>query len=866
MVILDNFTTTSEYSLVIIFLSIISLSSADYDLVNGETGKYRWFDTAAQIYRVCCYCPIEAVGFGPKNDYFQRYHDEDGDFCNPTDDEMNQTGKYPFCICEHKMGLKPEFIGCVLPNKSHVSHVEWTCDNVFTSLNVSVYTTCNPRCTKDSMVLVSPGAQSYRCGENKTWDSQPKFVYCQDKTEGCVLPNKSHVSHVEWTCDNVFTSLNVSVYTTCNPKCSKDSMVLVNPGAQSYRCGENKTWDSQPEFVYCQDKTEGCVLPNKSHVSHVEWTCDNVFTSLNVSVYTTCNPRCTKDSMVLVNPGAQSYRCGENKTWDSQPEFVYCQDKTEGCVLPNKSHVSHVEWTCDNVFTSLNVSVTSNTTCNPRCTKDSMALVNPDAQSYRCGENKIWDKQPEFVYCQEKTEDVTENWIYMVIVIVPSSFIIAIILLITYRQRLWNHFCLQPKKQICSSSEKSSASKMEMIAISIDATIPKSYNGETNDNMTCETQLSDTDVHSNSCSINMDTINQANYENLGGASVTEIDEDEERKSIPYSLIDAKMNSCVARLEKDIIKEAYVPLMSNNHDLKPAQPLLVKVSGLRERYRDGEIYYSVIRGSEVIIVSQIVETDSDFIIDREYDEHKLNYYKIRSASKNNEGVYKWQLKGNNKIRPEPVGGSTVSLPFISLDLDSIETVEEKVMNGGCPGSPALPCLPERNSPFSSTRFIGTTSSERYDGSTENSFNCAISSVGQNDITEIEIESVMKKCNRCNEHLISALDDFNSSKYLNNICHMLDPNTKNDSQCWIGFVKFYGIIEGYRIDNIKYHKKGNPEDGHMQYILQQYLPPHDFRIGHLVYYFSQKDSRREDVLLEIKKFHKNCTFCNIYINST
>ncbi|XP_052078764.1 uncharacterized protein LOC127716573 [Mytilus californianus] len=731
MVILDNFTTTSEYSLVIIFFSIISLSSADYDLVNGETGKYRWFDTAAQIYRVCCYCPIEAMSSGNKNDVFQRYHNKDGDFCNPTEDEMNKTGKYPFCICEHKMGLKPEFVGCVLPNNSHFSQVEWTCDNVFRSLNVSVYTKCNPRCTKDSMVLVNPGAQSYRCGENKTWDNQPKSVYCQDKIEECVLPNKSHVSHVEWTCDNVFTSLNVSV--------------------------------------------------------------------------------------------------------------------------------------------------TSNTTCKPRCTKDSMVLVNPGALSYRCGENKTWNIQPEFVNCQDKTEDVIEHWIYMVIiVIVASSFVIAIILLITCRQRL-QHFCLQLKNKFCSSSENSSSIRMEMLPISIDSNV----NVQTSDDMICETHLSNT--ISDSCSIRINTIN---YENQGGVSVTNIDGDEERKSIPDSLIDDQMNHWMARLEEDVVKEAQLsltstqlPLTSYYHDTKPTLPLLVKVSGIRERYRGGEIYYSVIRGSEIVIVSQIVETDSDFIIDREYDEHTLNYYKIRSASKTNEGVYKWQLKGNSKqerqtgsfyiticdkIRPEPAGSSTVSLPFISLDIDSMETFEEKVMNDGGPGSPSLPCLPEINSPFSSIRFNRAASSERYNVISENSFNGAISSEGQDDITEIEIESVMKKCNRCNKHLISALDDFNSSKYLNNMCHMLDPNTKKDSQCWIGFVKFYGIIEGYRIENIKYHTKGNPEDGHMQYILHQYLPPHDFRIGHLVYYFSQKDSRREDVLLEIKKFHKNCTFCNIYID--
>ncbi|CAG2228120.1 unnamed protein product [Mytilus edulis] len=628
----------------------------------------------------------------------------------------------------------------------------------------------------------------------------------------------------------------------------------------------------KPEFV-------GCVLPNNSHVSQVEWTCDNVFRSLNVSVYTTCMPRCSKDSMILVNPGAQSYRCGENKTWDNQPTSVYCQDKIEECVLPNKSHVSHVEWTCDNVFASLNVSVTINTTCMPRCSKDSMVLVNPVALSYRCGENKTWNNQPEFVNCLDKTEDVTQSWVYMVIVIIPSSFIIAIILLITCMQRLWHHFCLQLKNKFCSSSENCSSIGMEMLPISIESKV----NGQTNGYMICETQLSKN--ISDACSTRIDTIS---YENKGSASVTNIDEEEERHYIPDCLTIDQMNPWVARLEKDITKETrltltstQLPLMSNNDDPKPKLPSFVKVSGIKERYRDGKIYYSVIRGSEIVIVSQIVETDSDFIIDREYDEHKLNYYKIRSASKNNEGVYNWELKDNNKqgkltgsfniticdkIRPDPVGGSNMSLSFISLDIDSMDTVEKKVMNDGCPDSPSLQCLPEINSPSSSIRLNRLESSERYHAISDNSCNGAKKFKGQDEITEIKIESIMEKCNRCNQQLKSALDDFTSSKYLNNMCHMLDPNTKYDSQCWIGFVKFYGIIEGYIIDNIKYHKKGNPEDGHMMYILHQYLPPHDFRIGHLVYYFSQEDSRREDVLLEIKKFHKNCSFCDMFINTT
>ncbi|XP_063413376.1 uncharacterized protein LOC134695855 isoform X2 [Mytilus trossulus] len=581
MVILDNlyqvqFRTTSVYSIVIIFHWIISLSSAEYNLVNGETGKYRWFDTAAQIHRVCCYCPIEAVKSDKYNDAFQVGEDESRDSCNATKDEVKQTNKWPFCICDHKMGLKPEFIGCVLPN---ISRVEWTCDNAVASLNVSVYTTCTPRCTKDNMILVNPGAKAYRCGENKTWDNQPKSVSCRDK-----------------------------------------------------------------------DKNKG----------------------------------------------------------DS------------------------------------------------------------------------------------------ENWKYMVFVIVPCSIIIAVILIVTCKKRLWHHCYLQAKREICSasSSEDSSSSRKELHTISESSTLPDSSCGNTNDNRTSVTQSSDSGVQSDTCSISMDTIIETECDQ-GGENVIKIDEDEKFTSSHDPQIDEENHPSVDRSKEDLIKEEKVPLLKSVYDTKPAQPLLVKVSGLRESYREDGIYYSVIRDKE---------------------------------------------------RPEPVGENAESLPYNTLVTDSMLTVEENLLEVYGPGSPSLPdeavCVQDRNSPFSSIYSNGAN-------------------ISSSDICEAMSQNkknFVEECKHCNLTLADALYQHGSSSSLSNICHMLDPTTTSESHCWIGFVKFYGLMEGFKIKSIEYHKKGNPEDGHMHHILQQ-LPAHDFRVGHLTYYFSKKHSLREDVLSEIKKFHNNCKFCDI-----
>lgn len=102
---------------------------------------------------------------------------------------------------------------------------------------------------------------------------------------------------------------------------------------------------------------------------------------------------------------------------------------------------------------------------------------------------------------------------------------------------------------------------MEMLPISIESKV----NGQTNGYMICETQLSKN--ISDACSTRIDTIS---YENKGSASVTNIDEDEERHYIPDCLTIDQMNPWVARLEKDITKETrltltstQLPLMSNN---------------------------------------------------------------------------------------------------------------------------------------------------------------------------------------------------------------------------------------------------------------------------------------------------------------
>jgi hypothetical protein len=66
----------------------------------------------------------------------------------------------------------------------------------------------------------------------------------------------------------------------------------------------------------------GCTLPK---TSNVEWDCENGYVFPNVSVYTTCEPRCQDNNMILVKQGTESYRCNEDKQWENDPATVSCK-------------------------------------------------------------------------------------------------------------------------------------------------------------------------------------------------------------------------------------------------------------------------------------------------------------------------------------------------------------------------------------------------------------------------------------------------------------------------------------------------------------------------------------------------------------
>ncbi|CAG2228117.1 unnamed protein product [Mytilus edulis] len=104
---------------------------------------------------------------------------------------------------------------------------------------------------------------------------------------------------------------------------------------------------------------------------------------------------------------------------------------------------------------------------------------------------------------------------------------------------------------------------------------------------------------------------------------------------------------------------------------------------------------------------------------------------------------------DKERPEPVGESTPPLQYNRLDMDSMLTIEENVLEVDGPGSPSLldkaECVQDRNSPNPSNNSNGAniTSSEKCDN------------MPQKKIDFIE------ECEQCNLTLTNALHQHGSS---------------------------------------------------------------------------------------------------------
>jgi hypothetical protein len=60
----------------------------------------------------------------------------------------------------------------------------------------------------------------------------------------------------------------------------------------------------------------GCTLPK---TSNVEWDCENGYVFPNVSVYTTCEPRCQDNNMILVT----YISCTPLPGWDSNSQHQW---------------------------------------------------------------------------------------------------------------------------------------------------------------------------------------------------------------------------------------------------------------------------------------------------------------------------------------------------------------------------------------------------------------------------------------------------------------------------------------------------------------------------------------------------------------
>lgn len=548
------------------------------------------------------------------------------------------------------------------------------------------------------------------------------------------------------------------------------------------------------------------------------------------------------------------------------PQFI-------GCKLPKTKNIT---WECNNPHAFPNVSVY--TICQPSCTEFG-AVLHGD-KPYRCGEDKQWDDSPEPVYCRplgaENGADSQQN-LKIIIVIIGSALpgiLIFMIIIICWRRK-WYLLCVKAK-----SGTSSISNSTELTDVSSNQ--KKSENTETTSCFSNPECHQSSEINSVRTGEQRDSSenNQEEKEPLLIPPSEEIKEEDNRSEINENRSPVNVDGVWSDQEKvhdlPVIVNVlpHKELVSNESPVKEqCSPVIVK-NGLPE-YRDGKIYYNVVLGTDVFIITNIkINKNSDFTVDRNCAvQDQPFWFKIKNVQMEHAGVYNWSVNNNNEIkrgsfylyvndskRPDPVGENISS--FHSLNIDSIITIEEPILEVSGPGhSPnqnkAVICQSEGQSlPESSSSFLVEMSAVEH--FTEE----------KPGISKEQIQKICTECKRCSMSLSEALHNYKASTPLYNICTKLDPETKNTNLCWIGLITFYRQelgVEVYHILNIKYHKKGNPEDGHMKYILHTLLPPHGFTVGHIVYYFSQRDSRRDDVLTEINKFHSGCHFCDQYLFS-
>ncbi|XP_048775797.2 uncharacterized protein LOC125680345 isoform X4 [Ostrea edulis] len=103
-----------------------------------------------------------------------------------------------------------------------------------------------------------------------------------------------------------------------------------------------------------------------------------------------------------------------------------------------------------------------------------------------------------------------------------------------------------------------------------------------------------------------------------------------------------------------------------------------------------------------------------------------------------------------------------------------------------------------------------------------------------------------------------DSPNSYQHLKDLGDFLDPdNYYGHEKSWKGFTEAVLQMEKFRIPAIdKRCSNGSP----FQTEVLEKLKAEGKKIGHLVFYFSQKEHLRLDVLDKISEFHQGCKFCD------
>ncbi|KAL5011592.1 hypothetical protein ScPMuIL_010143 [Solemya velum] len=116
--------------------------------------------------------------------------------------------------------------------------------------------------------------------------------------------------------------------------------------------------------------------------------------------------------------------------------------------------------------------------------------------------------------------------------------------------------------------------------------------------------------------------------------------------------------------------------------------------------------------------------------------------------------------------------------------------------------------------------------------------------------------------CTMYLHYLMGTDGTYELFRKLAHKLDPDTPGDEKSVYGLARSVGELTWDHVHYLKWHLKGNVENGPTRFVIEEILVPKGKTLGHIVHYYSQRNSKNFPVVELIKEHHSECPHCQQY----